>query len=139
MQRCCGAAWGGGRVAVEREDLIQRGLEGDKAGVDEGAAVEGQTRGQGSVGVVAQSLRVAHGDEEQVQRPGFEGAGLKAAFTHQAVVEPTELRGGASSAVGQPRGENGRSGLITTPSSTGNSGRATPSLRFRLPPPQAES
>ena len=29
-------------------------------------------------GVVAQPLRVAHGDEEQVQRPGFDGAGLKA-------------------------------------------------------------
>ena len=36
----------------------------------------------------------------QIQRPGFDGAGLKAAFTHQAVVEPTELRGGASPAVG---------------------------------------
>ena len=39
----------------------------------------------------------------------------------------------------QPRAENGPRGLITTPSSAGNSGRATPSLRFRLPPPQAES
>ncbi len=38
-----------------------------------------------------------------------------------------------------PRAENGPRGLITTPSSAGNSGRATPSLRFRLPPPQAES
>ena len=39
----------------------------------------------------------------------------------------------------QPRAENGPRGLITTPSSAGNSGRATPSLRFRLPPPQAQS
>ena len=42
----------------------------------------------------AQPPRVAHGDEEQVQRPSLDGAGLEAAFTHQAVVEPAELRGG---------------------------------------------
>ena len=78
---------GGGRV-VEREDLIQRGLEGDESGADEGVAgaeqlvvLEGHTRGEGSVGVVAQPLRVAHGDEEQVQRPGLGGAVFETAFT----------------------------------------------------------
>ena len=87
MERGCAATRGWGRV-VEREDLIQRGLEGDESGADEGVAgvsklvaVEGHPRGEGSVGVVAQPLRVAHGDEEQVQRPGLDGAGLEAAFT----------------------------------------------------------
>ena len=106
MQGRYGAAWGWGGRVVEREDLIQRGLESDEAGVDEGVAgaeqlvaVQRHPRGEGSVGVVAQPLRVAHGDEEQVQRPGIDGAGLEAAFTHEAVVEPAELRGGASPAV----------------------------------------
>ena len=63
-------------------------------------------------GVVAQPLRVGDGDEEQVQRLRFDGAGLNAAFTHQAVVEPAELRGGASPAVGAEQSFLDHRGLL---------------------------
>ena len=49
--------------------------------------------------VRVQAAGVGDGDEEQVQRPGLDGAVLETAFTHQAVIEPAELRGGSAPAV----------------------------------------
>ena len=70
----------GGRVLVEGEHLVQRGFEGDEvgadkrlAGIEERAPVERQPRGERGVGVVAQAPSVGDGDEEQIQRPGFDG------------------------------------------------------------------
>ena len=75
-------------MLVEGEHLVQRGLEGDEVGADEGLAgieertpVQGQARGERGVGVVAQAPRVGDGDEEQVQRPSLDGTVLEAAFT----------------------------------------------------------
>ena len=66
---------GGGRIVVERQHLVEQGLEGDEIGADEGVAgvvelvpVEWQARGERGVGVVAQAARIGDGDEEQIQR-----------------------------------------------------------------------
>ena len=73
---------------VEGEHLIQGGFEGDEvgaderlAGIEERAVVDRQARGERGVGVIAQAAGVCDGDEEQIQRPGFEGTTLEAAFT----------------------------------------------------------
>ena len=96
----CAVARGRG-AGVQRQDLVQRRLERDEAdadelvaGVGEAVAVQRQARGERRVGVVAQALRVGHGHQEQVQRPGLGRARLEPAFTHQAVVHPAELLGG---------------------------------------------
>ena len=75
-------------MRVEGEHLIQGGFEGDEVGADERLAgieertvVERQARGERGVGVVAQAPYVGDGDEEQVQRPGLDGAVLETAFT----------------------------------------------------------
>jgi hypothetical protein len=48
--------------------------------------------GNGAIAVVAQPLGIGHRDQEQIQRQGMGSAAPDMALTHQALIDPTELR-----------------------------------------------
>jgi len=95
---CCGCTRCERLGARYGQYLVQRGLVGDEVKLDEPLAcqsqflsTEVQARRQCGATVVAQALRVGHGDEKQVQRGASVIAAVDEVVLHQGLVNPTEL------------------------------------------------
>jgi len=86
--------------SCKRQYLIQWCLIGDEFEIDElrsrrnqFLATQVQPRPERGLAVIAQALRVGHGDEEQIKGCGTRLAPIDEVIAHDALVNPTELRG----------------------------------------------
>jgi hypothetical protein len=84
---------------IQSEYLVERGLVGDEPKAHKiGACLSKprmrhrQTLGDRGLRVVAQSLGIGHRDQKQIQRARRGITALGVPITHQALIEPTELR-----------------------------------------------
>ena len=62
-----------------------------------------QQPAHGAIRVVAQALRIGHGQQQQIQRERAAIAALDVALTHHALVDPAELSGNAPQALRAPQ------------------------------------
>jgi len=86
--------------SCKRQHLIQRCLIGDEFDIDElrsrrdeFLATQVQPRTERRLAVIAQALRVGDCDEEQIKGCGTRLAPIDEVIPHDALVNPTELRG----------------------------------------------
>lgn len=93
-------------LGVQGEHLVEGLLMGDEASSDQvatgliqGKSIHGKTRHGGGIGVVAQPLRIGHGDQKQVKGRRRMGARFEVAVTDQTVIHPAELAGDLSNAL----------------------------------------
>jgi len=80
--------------------LVERCLIGDEFDLDELRsrrdkllATQVQPRRERRLAVVAQAVRVGHGDEEQIKRRGARLAAIDEVPLHERMINPTELLG----------------------------------------------
>src|SRR6056297_27385 len=86
------------RSSLQAQDLVQGLAVGDQAGLNQFLPsfahygfLDREQPGHGSIGVVAQPLSIADGNQQQVQSQGLRTAAFDMTVTDQPVVDPAKV------------------------------------------------